>query len=53
MSEQPTINWTRLKLEAFMRALRAAEGDTFTFEGHEFYVPYARYLAQYLDERLS
>jgi hypothetical protein len=46
------MTWTRPKLEQFEKALAAATGDVFEFEGHEFVKGYAKYLIEYLDGRL-
>lgn len=43
--------WRRFK-RAIATAIRHKE-DTFMFDGHGYYVPFAIYLAGYLDERLS
>ena len=43
-------------LNRFKMAINKAKGmkgDTFTFDGHEFVIGYAEYLAAYLDERLK
>jgi hypothetical protein len=42
-------------LRRFVRAIAAAEAadkDVFEFDGHEYLLSYARYLAQYLSTRL-
>lgn len=51
-----TINFDRAKLERFRNAYtnaKARNDDQFTFEGHEFFVPYARYLIEYLEEQFK
>lgn len=51
-----TITWDRPMLNRFKMAINKAKGmkgDTFTFDGHEFVIGYAEYLAAYLDERLK
>jgi len=53
-----TINWTREKLEQFKRDFAQAMSTvgpfgTFTFEGNDFFVSYAKYLIEYLENTLS
>lgn len=38
--------------EAYKKALDNND-EAFTFDGHEFVVAYAKYLIEYLDERLE
>jgi len=55
MSEQATITWTRPMLERFKRKYqRAVDAKIkyFTFDGNDFVVDYAKYLIQYLDDKL-
>ena len=51
--EDPVITWTRPMLERFKKALAKANGKNFTFDGHEFVSGYAKYLIDYLEEKLS
>jgi hypothetical protein len=49
------IIWTRPKLLRFKDAIaraRADRRDPFTFDGHEFVLSYATYLAEYLTIKL-
>jgi hypothetical protein len=49
------VEFDRPKLERLKKAIKAAEiagADTFTFEGHDYLVSYARYLVEYLESRL-
>ena len=56
-----SITWDRPTLSrfrtAYQTALRVAEdptrSDEFTFDGHLFYVPFAKYLIAYLDSVLA
>jgi hypothetical protein len=51
-----TINFTRAKLEELERAYSAAVAkgqETFLFEGHELFVPYAKYLIEYLNHNFK
>jgi predicted GTPase len=51
----PVISWTRPMLERFKKAYATAvtaNADTFRFDGNEFVRSYARYLIEYLEERL-
>jgi hypothetical protein len=55
MCDRPVISWDRAMLRRFVRAIAAAEAadkDVFEFDGHEYLLSYARYLAQYLSTRL-
>jgi len=55
MSDKVTISWDRAKLERFKQAYKKAvdaRSDTFTFDGHDFVVGYAKYLIEYLEGRL-
>ena len=50
------IEWNREKLERFKRAhriSRATNKQTFTFEGYEFVLDYAKYLIEYLETKLE
>ncbi len=52
MTNNPTITWNRPKLERFQRAYQRAvkaQTGTFTFDGYEFVLDYAKYLIQYLE----
>lgn len=56
MTETPTIEFTKEKLERLRRAYRLAERqkvETFTFDGHELLVRYAKYLIEYLDTKFG
>jgi hypothetical protein len=59
MSIPATITWTRPKLKKFMKAIKECEDQgwdknrVFVFEGKEFVVSYAKYLAEYLDGILT
>jgi len=49
-----TIAWDAAKLERFKKAVADAEkgavaSGCFAFEGHDFYLPYAKYLIQHLE----
>jgi hypothetical protein len=46
--DRPIIEWTPAKLKRLIKAVEAAEGDTFVFEGHEYLKSYAKYLIEYL-----
>lgn len=48
-----TITWTPEILRHFKSAYHACKGDTFWFDKHEFVKDYAKYLIEYLDERLK
>lgn len=51
-----TINFTRYKLEALKDSCSQAEAesrDEFTFEGQELYVPYAKYLIGFLEQKFE
>lgn len=50
-----TVQFDRPKLERLKAAIKAAEAagaETFTFEGHDYLVSYAKYLVEYLESRL-
>lgn len=56
LADLANITWTRPMLTRFRAAYqeaRAAQADTFEFEGHAFVVGYAKYLIEYLDGRLA
>lgn len=47
------IQWDRSKLRRFKRAIAVASArgiDPFTWQGHDFVLGYAKYLAQYLEQ---
>lgn len=49
------VTFDRPKLERLKAAIAAAQAaglDQFTFEGHDYMVGYAKYLAEYLEGRL-
>lgn len=51
----PMIVWDREKLARFKEAYAKVKDrpkDTFMFAGHEFVVGYAKYLIEYLEDRL-
>ena len=51
MTDRPVINWTPAKAKRLREAITIArnnEQETFMFEGHEFLVRYAEFLAEYL-----
>lgn len=53
---QPSITWTKPKLERFKQAIaeaRTNQEEVFDFEGHPFVLTYAHYLAQHLDSKLG
>lgn len=58
-SDPASITWDTRKLASFKRSYaRASRGlarpeSTFTFQGHEFVLGYAKYLIQYLDSKLG
>lgn len=48
------ITWTPAMLKRFKAAYKAAvkrADSTFTFDGNEYYVPYAKHLIEYLDAK--
>lgn len=50
----PHILWTSEKLDLLRKEISKAKvegAEVFNFEGHEFFVPYARYLVQFLEGR--
>lgn len=56
MSYGSIINWTPDTLARFKRAYAKALKDdvpTFTFEGNEFVVGYAKYLIEYLEGKFN
>lgn len=40
-------------LEQEIKAAEAAGSDVFRFKGHEFFVPYAKYVVEYLKGRFG
>lgn len=51
-----TVQFTPEKLEQLKNAYRTAinkKADSFTFEGNEYLVSYAKYLIEYLDAELK
>lgn len=58
-AQAESITWDARKLASFKRSYaRASRGlarpeSTFTFQGHEFVLGYAKYLIQYLDSKLG
>jgi hypothetical protein len=51
-----TINFDRIKLKALKKKYTEAVKDnkeTFIFEGNEFLVSYAKYVIEYLENKLS
>ncbi len=54
---QPTITWTRPMLEefklAYREAVKVSREGSFKFHGFDFYPPYAEYLIEYLETKLS
>ena len=51
----PTMTFDPARLERFRRArneARAADQDSFKFDGHPFLVRYADYLIEYLDDNI-
>jgi hypothetical protein len=53
MTEGQSIQFTRAKVRALRKAYEATDGETFTFEGHEFLVGYAKYLLEYLEGEIK
>lgn len=56
MTEEPKVVWTKPKREKLRKVVKEAEEkkvETFYFEGHEYYTPYAKYLVEYLDTALG
>lgn len=57
MSKELTmVTWTTPKLQLFKKAYKQAiksGQEMFVFEGHDFLVPYSKYLIEYLEERLG
>lgn len=47
------IDFDRDRLESFKRAYDKCESDTFEFDGHTFLKSYAKYMIEYLEERLK
>jgi len=50
------ILWTRPMLNRFKREYgkaRKADVKVFTFDGHEFLPDFAKYLIEYLDQRIA
>jgi len=50
------ISWTKEKLALLKQRLKEAEQsgtDTCSIDGHTVYVPYGKYLADYLDGQFS
>lgn len=50
------ISWTQEKLALLKKRLKEAEQDkvdTVTIDGHLIFVPYGKYLADYLDGQFS
>jgi hypothetical protein len=51
-----TVSWTKVKFRKFKRAYQKAVRDNeslFLFDGNEFVVGYAKYLIQYVEERIK
>ncbi len=51
-----TVEWTPPKLARLKLAIQEAESlgkDESSFEGQEFYVPYAKYLCEYLESKFG
>ncbi len=51
----PTMTFDLARLERFRQArneARAADQDSFEFDGHPFLVRYADYLIEYLDDNI-
>ena len=51
----PTMTFDLARLERFRQArneARAADQDSFEFDGHPFLVKYADYLIEYLDDNI-
>ena len=54
-TKQNVVKWNREKLERFKQAYAACPGDgnqIFQFEGHDFVKAYAKYLIEFLDQKL-
>lgn len=55
-TQRPMITWTHAKLEVFKERYRVASElgrMEFKFEGHDIYTPFAKYLIEYVEGRLS
>ncbi len=54
--KQKTLDWDKAKLKEFKKAYEEGvinRGSTFMFEGHEFYVTYAKYLIEHLTNEFN
>lgn len=52
---KPEIEFTPEKVARLRQSIESAERQgekTFSFEGHELYVPYAKYLLEYIEKVL-
>lgn len=52
----PTVEWNRPKLERFKQAYKHAVANglgMFHFDGNDFVTGYAKYLIEYLENRLK
>lgn len=48
----PVITWTRPMLERFKTAYANTTADLFIFDGNTFVKEYAKYLIEYLEEKI-
>ena len=60
MNERIVIEWDKEKLESFKKAYKVCEREdgsynctSFTWSGHEFVPGYAKYLIEFLEEKLK
>lgn len=56
MAEVEKIEFTRPKMKRFQKAydLAVKEGkETFTFDGHEWLTQYAKYVLEYLNDKIN